>query len=101
MLDIRIVKEGEVIMAGRFDASQVDKARAVLDQVFSTAIVDMKDLQYVSSAGLGVLLAAQKRLSQKGHKLRLSNMSKHVRDIFQITRLETIFEIIKNNPNKL
>lgn len=100
MLDIRIVKEGEVVMTGRFDASQVDKARAVLDQVSSTAIVDMKDLQYVSSAGLGVLLAAQKRLSQKGHKLRLANMSKHVRDIFQITRLETIFEIIENNPNK-
>ncbi len=101
MLDIRIVKEGEVVMTGRFDASQVDKARAVLDQVSSTAVVDMKDLQYVSSAGLGVLLAAQKRLSQKGHGLRLANMSKHVRDIFQITRLETIFEIIESDSKKI
>jgi len=95
MLDIRITGPGEVLMKGRFDASQTDKVRAVLDQVTTTAVVDLKGLEYVSSAGLGVLLAAQKRLTEKGHQLKLANMSKHVRDIFQITRLETVFEIIE------
>jgi anti-sigma B factor antagonist len=95
MFDIRIVKPGEAVISGRFDASQVDKARSVLNELTTTTVLDMKDLQYVSSAGLGILLAAQKRLNEKGHKLRLANMSKHVRDIFQITRLETVFEIIE------
>ena len=94
MFDIKIIKPGEVVMSGRFDASHVDKARSVLEQVTGTADVDMKNLQYVSSAGLGILLAAQKRLSDKGHKLRLVNMSNHVKDVFQMTRLDTIFEIV-------
>jgi len=94
MFDIRIVKPGEVVMSGRFDASQVDTARTVLEQLTATATLDMKNLQYVSSAGLGILLAAQKRLSERGHKLRLANMSQHVRDVFQMTRLDTIFEIV-------
>ncbi len=97
MFDIRIVKPGEAVISGRFDASQVDKARSVLNELTTTTVLDMKDLQYVSSAGLGILLAAQKRLSEKGHKLRLANMSKHVRDVFQITRLETVFEIIETS----
>ncbi|HEY5615599.1 MAG TPA: STAS domain-containing protein [Bacteroidota bacterium] len=94
MFDIRIVKPGEVVMSGRFDASHVDAARTVLEQLTATATLDMKNLQYVSSAGLGILLAAQKRLSERGHKLRLANMSQHVRDVFQMTRLDTIFEIV-------
>ncbi|HEY4611628.1 MAG TPA: STAS domain-containing protein [Bacteroidota bacterium] len=94
MFDIKILKPGEVVMSGRFDASQVEKARTVLEQLTATAVVDMKNLQYVSSAGLGILLAAQKKLGEKGHKLRLANMSQHVRDIFQMTRLDTIFEIV-------
>ncbi len=97
MFDIRIVKPGEAVISGRFDASQVDKARSVLNELTTTTVLDMKDLQYVSSAGLGILLAAQKRLSEKGHKLLLANMSKHVRDVFQITRLETVFEIIETS----
>ena len=96
MFDIKIVKPGELVMSGRFDASQVEKARAVLEQLTATAVVDMKNLQYVSSAGLGILLAAQKKLSEKGHKLRLANMSQHVRDLFQMTRLDTIFEIVES-----
>lgn len=94
MFDIRITRPDEVIMSGRFDASNVDTARSVLDQVTASAVVDMKNLLYVSSAGLGILLAAQKRLTEKGHTLKLTNVSTHVRDIFQMTRLDTIFEIV-------
>ncbi|MCI0563222.1 MAG: STAS domain-containing protein [Nitrososphaera sp.] len=94
MFDIRILKPDEIVIAGRFDASQVDIARAVLNQLTGSAIVDMKNLQYVSSAGLGILLAAEKRLNEGGHKLRLANMNSHLRDIFQMSRLDTVFEIV-------
>jgi anti-sigma B factor antagonist len=97
MFEIRVTQPGEVVMSGRFDASNVEKARDVLERVTQTAIVDMRNLEYVSSAGLGILLAAQKRLIERGHKLRLANMSSHLRDIFVMTRLDTVFEIV-NHP---
>lgn len=93
MFDISLTEAGEVVLSGRFDAAQVDKAKAVLDRLSVTTSVDFKDLVYVSSAGLGVLMATQKRLSDKGHKLTLKNVSGHIREIFKIARFDLIFEI--------
>ncbi len=93
MFDIRISEQGEIFLSGRFDAAQVDKARAVLDQVGTSSVLDFKDLNYISSAGLGVLMATQKRLSDRGHKLILRNVSGHIRDVFTIARFDLIFDI--------
>jgi anti-sigma B factor antagonist len=93
MFDISLTDTGDVILSGRFDAAQVEKAKAVLDRLTVTTSVDFKDLIYVSSAGLGVLMATQKRLSDKGQKLKLKNVSGHIREIFKIARFDLIFEI--------
>jgi len=54
--------------------------------------VDFQDLDYISSAGLGILLATQQRLKGgKGNKL--VHMNRMVRDVFKIARFDLIFEI--------
>lgn len=93
MFDIRINEEGNVILSGRLDAAQTEKASAVMGKISRSVTVDFKDLQYISSAGLGVLLATQKRLSQSGQKLRLINMNSHIKDVFHFARFDVIFEI--------
>lgn len=93
MLDITWGEDGRVVFAGRFDASQEAKAQSFLDQVQGACALDFKDLQYISSAGLGVLLKTQKRLAASGVGLRLINVSKHIRDIFHYSGFESIFEI--------
>jgi len=93
MFDIKTNENGEVVLSGRFDGAQAEKAKAIFDRVTVTTAVDFKDLAYISSAGLGVLMATQKRLSEKGHKLKLKNASGHIREIFKIARFDLIFEI--------
>ncbi len=93
MFDIRINDQGDVILSGRLDAAQTEKASEVLNKITKSAMVDFKDLQYISSAGLGVLLATQKRLSQSGNRLKLINLSSHIRDVFHFARFDMIFEI--------
>jgi len=88
-----IVKDGEILLSGRFDASQVEQAQAVFNKVNSSTYVNFKDLDYISSAGLGVLLSTQKRLSQSGNSLILKDMSKLIRDVFRIARFDLIFRI--------
>ena len=93
MFSINLNGKGSVHLAGRFDASQVEVANAVLDRITATTRVDFKELEYISSAGLGALLRTQKRLSATGHKLILANMNKLILDIFKIARFDMIFQI--------
>ena len=93
MFSIEIAPNNEIVLSGRLDASQTDKAREVLDKVTDSAVVSFKDLEYISSAGLGVLFAAQKRLRSSGKGLKLTKMSSHVRDVFRIARFDLIFEV--------
>ncbi len=93
MFTIEINDQGEIALSGRLDASQADQARQFYQNIKNSRIVNFKDLDYISSAGLGVLLATQKRLNENGNALKLINLNKHIRDIFRYAGFDTIFEI--------
>lgn len=91
--DIEVRPNGEIALAGRFDATQVDKARQVFLSLAESRVVDFANLDYIASAGLGVLLASQKKLSEKGCGLRLINLNKHISDVLRLSGFDRIFEI--------
>jgi anti-anti-sigma factor len=93
MFDIKRDENGTISLNGRLDASQVDTARAVFNQVAESCEVDFAELSYISSAGLGLLFGTQKRLVDGGGGLILINLSPHIREIFQIAGFDNIFEI--------
>ena len=60
----------------------------------NTAIIlDLKDLEYISSAGLRVLLLAGRELKAKNGQLSLCALKKNVREVFEISGFETLFPI--------
>lgn len=93
MFQATISEDGEILLHGRFDAAQVEKAEMVLREITNSTIVNFEELEYISSAGLGVLLATQKRLAESGNSLKLINMNKHIRNVFRYSGFDTIFEI--------
>jgi anti-sigma B factor antagonist len=93
MFEVGRSADGELSFNGRLDASQAEKARKALDAIAETCTIDFEKLDYISSAGLGILLATQKRLSESGHRLKLSHMNRHIRDIFRIAGFDLVFEI--------
>jgi anti-sigma B factor antagonist len=93
MLAIEFGVDGAVVIAGRLDAAQCSKAQAFLEKVEGTVTLECGGLEYISSAGLGVLLKTQKRLSTSGGKLRLTGVSPHLLDIFRYSGFDQIFEI--------
>ena len=93
MFSIAVNENGIIVLKGRFDSSQVDSAREVFSALNNSAVVDFSDLDYISSAGLGVLLATQQRLKKEGKAIKLINMNRMVRDVFKIARFDLIFEI--------
>ena len=93
MFEIRLGDQGEVLMSGRLDAAQCDKALQFLDSLPAPHVVDLAALDYISSAGLGVLLKTQKRVMARGQGLRLINANRHIRDIFKYAGFDRIFDI--------
>ena len=93
MLAIEFGEAGVVRIAGRLDAAQSPAALAFLDKVAGPVTLDCSQLEYISSAGLAVLLKTQKRLQAANGKLRLAGVNSHLRDIFQYSGFDRIFEI--------
>lgn len=93
MFKIRVGEDGIVYLTGRLDASQVEAAEAVLGQVTQSTVADLSGLDYVSSAGIGVLLSAYKRLSDSGATLKLVNLSPRVKTVFHYAGLDTLFPL--------
>lgn len=93
MFEIRTGAKREILLVGRFDASQSDTAKSVFNEVQQTTVVNFAELDYISSAGLGVLLMTQKRLKDSGCELVLVKMNKHIREIFGYAGFDMIFRI--------
>jgi anti-sigma B factor antagonist len=93
MLAIDFGAAGVVVISGRLDAAQAPTAQAFFDKLQGAVTLDCSSLEYISSAGLGVLLKTQKRLLAVSGKLRLTGVSPHLLDIFRYSGFDQIFEI--------
>lgn len=93
MLAIDFGANGNVVIAGRLDAAQCPAAQSFLDGVQGPVTLDCSRLEYISSAGLGVLLKTQKRLMASSGRLKLAGVNRHLQDIFQYSGFDQIFEI--------
>jgi len=93
MFEIEFNDRGDVVFSGRLDAAQAAKAQAFLDQVSGECVVDMAGLEYISSAGLGVLLKTHKRLMVQEKGLRFINVNSHTNDIFRYSGFDKLFVI--------
>ncbi len=93
MFDIEVEKGGLVRLSGRLDAAQADRAKAILDSVNEPATMDLTDLDYVSSAGLGVLVQTYKRLRDSGHSFRLTNLKPRIRSVFVYAGLDKVLRL--------
>lgn len=94
MFEILLANDGIVTVEGRLDASQAVKAQTFLDQLDGPCVLDLSKLEYISSAGLGVLLKTHKRLMGSGSGIKLINVNHHIHDIFRYSGFDKLFEIV-------
>ena len=82
-------------LSGRLDtttAPELEKAINNEGDELKNLVLDFKGVDYISSAGLRVLLTAQKKMNVQGH-MELTNVSEAVMDIFEMTGFADILEI--------
>ncbi len=93
MFQIGFDETNTIIAEGRLDAAQAPRAQEFLDAVTEQCVLDLGKLEYMSSAGLGVLLRTHKRLMGDGGGLKLVNVNSHINDIFMYSGFDKLFEI--------
>ena len=93
MFNIEFGENGEILCSGRLDAAQCAIAEEFLGTVDGPSTLDFVNLEYISSAGLGILLKTQKRLVESGAGLKIINVNNHIHDVFRYSGFHSIFEI--------
>jgi anti-sigma B factor antagonist len=77
--------EGSVILR--------DKIRELLGQGEKKILLNLGDVTYIDSSGIGELVSAFTAVRKEGGELKLLNLTKKVHDLLQITKLYTVFDV--------
>lgn len=89
--------QGELVLTGRLDTNAAMEAEPVFEQMtqrFDDLTLDMKELDYISSAGLRILKKAYMAMRRKDGSLKLKNVNKLVMEVFEVTGFAGLLQFI-------
>jgi anti-anti-sigma factor len=93
VLELRVESGGFVKLQGRLDAAESDSALATLEKLPGPLTLDCTGLEYISSAGISVIMQTWKRLNGQGSSLHLTGMTPRVRNVFAYAGLDKVLDI--------
>ncbi|MEW5917322.1 MAG: STAS domain-containing protein [Gemmatimonadota bacterium] len=98
--DVCVVSvEGQLIVGNRQELKQ-----KVLDEIERGErkfLVDFSQTGYIDSSGLGVLVSLSKKIREHGGELRLANLNEDLKTLFELTKLDTLFQIADTRERAL
>ncbi|MGF1520721.1 MAG: STAS domain-containing protein [Leptolyngbyaceae cyanobacterium] len=84
--------------AGIFDSTQADafhqQVEAALEQGADKLLVDLSEITFVDSSGLGVLVIALKKVRASEKDMYICSVNEQVRMLFELTSMDRVFEIL-------
>ena len=84
-----------IALEGRLDTTTSPEANKELETLGNVEILiwDFEKLTYISSAGIRVLLIAQKAMNKKGGNMKIINANEDVKEVFEVTGCNEIFTV--------
>ncbi|MDR1466855.1 MAG: STAS domain-containing protein [Oscillospiraceae bacterium] len=99
-MEINKSQEGEnltIKLSGRLDTNTAPQLESEFETSINDSvknlILDFKNLEYVSSAGLRVILSAKKKISKVSGDMKAKNVNSSVREVFEITGFTDILTL--------
>ena len=90
---------------GEIDINTAPQIKKSFDKIIGTKkdkiILNLKNVSYVDSSGLATLVEVLKGLRSYGGKLKITNLSTKVKNLFEITKLDKLFEITAEEEEAL
>ena len=80
------------ITLGEGDELLKDKVNSLVNQGHKKIVLNLADVPYIDSAGLGEVVRTYTTVSRQGGSLKLLNLTKRIEDLLSITKLLTVFD---------
>lgn len=90
--DVLILDVKGRITLGEGDELLKDKVNSLLNQGQKKIILNLAEVPYIDSAGLGEIVRTYTTVSRQGGNLKLLSLTKRIADLLSITKLLTVFE---------
>lgn len=91
--------EGELIVGNRRELKEEVLSR--LAEGDSKFLLDFARTSYIDSSGLGVLVSLSKKIREEGGQLRLAGLDEDLQTLFELTKLDTLFQISESRNEAL
>lgn len=100
-MNLKLEDTGKVVLVvvkeERLDAHNSDHLKQELSRLFeegkNSVVVDLKEVRFIDSSGLGALVSGFKNASTRQATLKLSSLQSQVKSMFELTRLHRVFDI--------
>lgn len=90
--DVTVIDAAGRITLGEGTSALRDLIRGTVDGGHKKVLMNLGEVNYIDSSGIGELVSAFTTVTNAGGSLKLLNLSKRVQDLLQITKLYTVFE---------
>jgi anti-sigma B factor antagonist len=97
--DVVILDLHGKILIGEGDDALREAVTRLADGGKTKILLNLADVPYVDSAGLGEIVRTYTTVSRKGGKLKLLNLTKKIQDLLSITKLLTVFETYESEDD--
>ncbi|MCL6506504.1 MAG: STAS domain-containing protein [Bryobacteraceae bacterium] len=91
--DVSVVDVAGRITLGEGASSLRETIRGLVTQGNKKILLNLGEVSYIDSSGIGELVSAFTTVTNHGGKLKLLGLTKRVKDLLQITKLYTVFEV--------
>jgi anti-sigma B factor antagonist len=91
--DVTILDLSGRITLGEGSVQLRDSVRDLLSKGSKHILLNLADVNYIDSSGIGELVSAYTTVRNQGGELKLLNLTKKVHDLLQITKLYTVFDV--------
>ncbi len=99
--NVAVVSLSGKLMGGPDAESVRELIRECLDNNTKDILIDLGDVSWVNSTGLGILIASHVTVTKAGGNMKLSRVSKRIHQIFMVTKLHTVFETYETEAEAL
>lgn len=107
-IDLKLDKTGDAVtvsVTGDIDMSSSTKMREALTPLFKNdnkvIVVDLAGVSYIDSSGIATLVEGLQWSHSSKNKFRLAALTPGVKDVFEIARLLTVFEVFETKEKAL